>query len=325
MSNGMDEGQNILIQEFMKSHSMRFSFAILIATRNRPAALGTLLNSIYELELPPKMLVIVSSGMDISHIIEKHQEIPIRHKHIHGRGQIRQKMLGISEIPMDVDWVLFLDDDLVLEPPSTLNLFKFLSNHEEPPSVIGLGLADGSRMESNWLRFSFKDKAGAVSKSGKNFNYMSSSVPIRTSWLNGASMWRRDQVDKYFFEYLDSNYSICEDLIFSYSRSKSGSLYFIPNARFNFQNDVKPTVNDFETFRARAYWKYYFVSSNPDLSVLLFLISQMVSTLAFVTKRDIRSKSILFKLKFTIPILCDLILAFIKNHEPLELMKLRKV
>jgi len=321
----MDERQYILIQEFMNSYSQRLSFAILIATRNRPAALDTLLDSIHALELPPKLLVIVSSGMDISHIIKKHQKLAIRHKHIPGRGQIRQKMFGISEIPKDVDWVLFLDDDLVLEPSSSVNLFRFLSSHQEAPSVIGLGLADGSRIDTKSLNFSFKAKEGTVSKSGKNFDYMSSSVPIQTSWLNGASMWRRNQVERYFFEYLDSNYSICEDLIFSYSRSKSGSLYFIPEARFNFQSNVKPTVNDFETFRARAYWKFYFVSINSDLSVFMFLMSQVVSTLAFAIRGNMKPKSILLKLKFTIPILYDLILSFLKNKEPLELMKLRQV
>ena len=321
----MDERQNILIQEFMNSHSKQLSFAILIATRNRPAALDALLNSITALELPPKMLLIVSSGMDISHIIKMHQELSVKHKHISERGQIRQKMLGISEIAKDIDWVLFLDDDLILEPSSTANLFRFLSSHKNATSVIGLGLADGSRIDTKRLDFFFNVKAGTVSKSGKNFDYMSSNVPIQTSWLNGASMWRRNQVDQYFFEYLDSNYSICEDLIFSYARSKSGSLYFIPEAKFNFQSNVKATVNDFETFRARAYWKYYFVSINSDLSVFLFLMSQVVSTLAFVKRGDIKPKSILLKLKFSIPILYDLILSSLKRKEPLELLKLREV
>ncbi len=321
----MDERLNILIQEFMNPHSRQLSFAVLIATRNRPAALDTLLNSINALELPPKMLVIVSSGMDISHIIEKHQKLSVLHKRISQRGQIRQKMFGIPEIPKDVDWVLFLDDDLVLEPSSTVNLLKFLSSHQDAASVIGLGLADSSRVDTKSLSFFSKIKAGTVSKSGKNFDYMSSRVPIQTSWLNGASMWRRNQVDKYFFEYLDSNYSICEDLIFSYSRSKSGSMYFVPDARFNFQSNVIPTVNDFEIFRARAYWKYYFVSINSDLSVLLFLLSQVVSTLAFIKRGDIKPKSILLKLKFAIPILHDLVLSFLKKKDPLELMKLRKV
>ncbi len=321
----MGERQNILIQEFMNSHSEQLSFVVLIATRNRPTALDTLLNSINALELPPKMLIIVSSGMDISHIIEKHQELSVKHAHISERGQIRQKMFGITQIPNDVDWVLFLDDDLVLEPSSTVSLLKFLASHKDATSVIGLGLADSSRIETKKPCFFSKVKAGTVSKSGKNFDYMSSRVPIQTSWLNGASMWRRDQVDKYFFEYLDSNYSICEDLIFSYSRSKSGSMYFVPDARFNFQSNVMPTVNDFEIFRARAYWKYYFVSINSDLSVFLFLISHAISTLAFLKKGDTKPRSILQKLRFAIPILQDLVLSFLKIRDPLELMKMRKV
>jgi len=321
----MDERQNILIQEFMNSHSTRFSFAILVATRNRPDALGSLLDSIHELVLPPEALVIVSSGMDVTHIIEKHHKLSIKHKHILERGQIRQKMLGISMIPKKVDWVLFLDDDLVLEPTATLNLFSFLSSNEDASSAIGLGLSDASKNNTKWSRISAKFKAGKVSKSGKNFDYMPSRVPIQTSWLNGASMWRRDHVDNYFFEYLDSPYSICEDLIFSYSRSKCGNLYFIPEAKFSFQSHVKPAVNDVEIFRARAYWKYYFVSINPDLSVFLFLINQLVATFAFVLRGNVKPQVIPYKLKFSLAILLDLIISYLKSRNPLELMKLRKV
>jgi glycosyltransferase involved in cell wall biosynthesis len=321
----MDERQYILIQEFMNSHSKRLSFAILVATRNRPDALDRLLDSIHELVIRPEVLVIVSSGMDVTHIIEKHHKLAIKHKHILERGQIRQKILGISVIPKKVDWVLFLDDDLVLEPTATLNLFGFLSNNQDAFSAIGLGLSDASKNNTKRSRLSAISKAGKVSKSGKNFDYMFSRVPIQTSWLNGASMWRRDHVDNYFFEYLESPYSICEDLIFSYSRSKYGNLYFIPEARFNFQSHVKPVVNNFEIFRARAYWKYYFVSINPDLSVFLFLINQLLATFAFVIRGNVKTQMIPYKLKFSLVILLDLIISYLKRRNPHELMKLRKV
>lgn len=309
----------------MYSHSARFSFAILVATRNRPDALDSLLGSIHELMLLPEALVIVSSGMDVTHIIEKHHKLSIKHKHTLERGQIRQKMLGISMIPKDVDWVLFLDDDLVLEPPATLNLFSFLSRNEDAYSAIGLGLSDASKNNTKRPRSPIRSKAGTVSRSGKNFDYTSSRVPIQTSWLNGASMWRRSHVDKYYFDYLESPYSICEDLIFSYSRSKYGNLYFIPEARFNFQSHVKPVVDNFEIFRARAYWTYYFVSINPDLSVFLFLVNQFVSTFAFVIRGNANSKMIPLKLKFSLLILLDLIISYLKKRNLFELMKLRKV
>ena len=86
-----------------------------------------------------------------------------------------------------------------------------------------------------------------------------------------------------------------------------------------------PTVNDFEIFKARAYWKYYFVSNYSNLSVFLFLISHVVSTLAFIQKGDTKYRSILQKLKFAIPILYDLTASFLKTKDPLELMKMRKV
>ena len=309
----------------MDSLSPSFSFAILIATRNRPESLDVLLGSIRNLVLRPEVLIVVSSGKDVSHITAKHHQLKIKHQHILERGQIRQKMIGVSEIPNKIHWVLFLDDDLVLEPTATLNLLKFLSTNPDKSSIIGLGLADSIRNNAKQPRFQFRSKFGTVSKSGKNYDYTFSKVPIQTSWLNGASMWRRDHASKYFFEYLESHYSICEDLIFSYSRSKFGNLYFIPEARFQFQSNIERMVDHLETFKARAYWKFYFVSTQPDLSVPLFLANQILASFLFAFRGSLRPWRIIHKLKFAFSILLDLVLSYIRKQNLTELMNARKI
>jgi len=271
---------------------MNDSFAILIATRNRPLELSQLLNSISQLEKIPKNVVIVSSGSSITSTIAGHANLNITHHHISEYGQIRQKMIGIKLIPQDVDWVLFLDDDLLLDSSSTKHLFDFIRRTNQS-NLLGLGLSDSSVTEFDRKKFLPRRKPGSVTQSGINVSYMSCKDPVQTSWLNGASMWSKQAVDMYHFDYLDSRYSICEDLIFSYSMSKLGALYYVPNAKFQFQSDVKKHVEDFEIFSARAYWKYYFVSKFENLSAGKFLGHQVLATIAFICRSEGSSLSIL--------------------------------
>ena len=92
------------------------SFAILIPTRNRPKELSILLRSIQKSTRLPKQVVVVASGQNVAHILDelsKSLEIPCLHTEV--TGQIAQKRLGVELVSKEVDWCLFLDDDLILK------------------------------------------------------------------------------------------------------------------------------------------------------------------------------------------------------------------
>ena len=90
-------------------------FAVLIATRNRPQQLNTLLGSLSKSVDRISQVTIVSSGENISEIINNHRPyLPLTYFHSEISGQIAQKMKGIELISSKTDWVLFLDDDLVI-------------------------------------------------------------------------------------------------------------------------------------------------------------------------------------------------------------------
>jgi GT2 family glycosyltransferase len=296
------------------------AYAVLIATRNRPEQLSRLLNSISQLEVKPELVVIVSSGDSISSTIERQCDLKIKHEHIAEYGQIRQKIIGIKLIPKEIEWVLFLDDDLLLDKASTKNLLEFAGNNSHL-KLLGLGLAESTGGESNSKKLSSKRMLGSVSKSGTNISYMSSKQPIKTSWLNGASMWKREAVDLYHFEFLDSKYSICEDLIFSFAISKLGVLIYVPQAVFQFQPEVGKHVNDVEAFRARAYWKLYFVSSFESLSKYRFLLRQLLATQKFILYGKNSSVSISKRFLIGFSVYFDLLIAVGKKQNTLELLK----
>jgi GT2 family glycosyltransferase len=300
------------------------TFAILIATRNRPRELHKLLSSITQLLVGPSLVVIVSSGEDISSSLVGRYSLNIIHKHILDYGQIRQKMIGISEIPREIDWVLFLDDDLILDRTTTKELLNFLrvNNNDD---IIGLGLSDSSVVKQKKQILRIGPRLGAVSISGHNNNYMQSEIPVATSWLNGASMWKRSKLDYYKFEYLDARYSICEDLIYSYAMSKLGTLYYVPAAKFHFQVDSQNHSSEIQVFRARAYWKFYFVSMFPELSKSLFLLHTLPATIAFTLKRQTSTNSLFERFQVGFTVYFDLVTSYITRRDPLDLLKQREI
>ena len=91
------------------------NFAVLIATRNRPEQLNTLLLSLRRSAKRINQVTIVSSGINVSEVVNSHQTfIPINHFHSEISGQIAQKIKGIELIPSNTEWVMFLDDDVIM-------------------------------------------------------------------------------------------------------------------------------------------------------------------------------------------------------------------
>ena len=103
-------------------------FSILIATKDRPGSMRNLLRSVAQSTVRPKSIVVVSSGCPIDDVISEFNEsLKIDYFHSEMMGQVNQKKLGISRIQKEIPWVLFLDDDLLLEPKAVEIAFETLA------------------------------------------------------------------------------------------------------------------------------------------------------------------------------------------------------
>ena len=295
--------------------------AVLIATRNRPQNLLRALESIAASGSVPTVVIVISSGNDVSQIINS-PEWPflIIHEHILGYGQIRQKQAGIALIPPYIQWTLFMDDDILLDPQAITNALSMIQFSSEP--ILGIGFGSNSKKRS--LNFESRlgsKRLGKVTSDGRNLDYTLSKESISTEWLNGISMWDRSVLHLYDFPYLDSKYSICEDLIFSYTVSRFGKIVYAPSCQFAFQLDEPKLVNSFEEFRANAYWRLYFVLSNPRLSERKYLFVQFYRTVKFLlvkNSHDVRRLDICL-------IYLDLIRIVLKRIDPILMLRSRKV
>jgi GT2 family glycosyltransferase len=189
--------------------------------------------------------------------------------------------VGIALIPKTSSWVLFMDDDIILNPKAITNALTILKYSSEP--ILGIGFGYASKEKFRGLKSFFNSKMpGRVTSDGRNLSYATSKETISTEWLNGISMWHKSVLHKYDFPYLDSKYSICEDLIYSYGVSRLGKIIYAPSCRFTFQLDEPKLVSSFDSFRANAYWRLYFVLTNPPLSKNRFLFVEFYRTMKFL-------------------------------------------
>lgn len=287
---------------------MGSNWAIVVATFNRPAYLDELLKSIRNSNLLPNQIVICSSGEDIFEIIQRNMDLAITHIYSKIANQSLQKKLAISNLKKDLDWVVFLDDDVLVKKNSFENIFNFIDSIPTEFKLRSLGIGFNipnlskivniNKFKRMIARFFYLDsnKFGKVLKSGHANSYLRSKIAIQSEWLNGISIWKREVVDSYGNYLLLSKYSAYEDVIFSYNMSKTGFLWYCPTAQVVFQEDAITDYSNFDTQYISMIWKYYFVCSNKELSKLALLWSQIGRSLFYLTQKGtlkIKIKNIL--------------------------------
>ena len=281
---------------------------VLIPTRNRPEKVRKLLDSLVASSIKPIQVVIVSSGSEISDVILEYAKmLKVDYLHSEVSGQVNQKKIGCQLLHANLDWVIFLDDDLVLAPSCIENALKGADSFrkESGSSVSGIGLALPSTTrgsgESSVIKLAGRffgvsnSKPGAVHKNGHAASYLDCQVITPTRWLNGASMWRRKLVDNYGLDLISTKYAACEDLLFSYPIGLQENLIFVPNARVDFQDIELTNFEKFSVFKSAALWRLYFVSTNPGFSVPYFLFTQIGRNLFGTFKSDASRVKFLWK------------------------------
>jgi glycosyltransferase involved in cell wall biosynthesis len=264
------------------------SFAVLVPTRNRPSQIKKLLESLLLSTLKPSQIIIIASGEDIRHLLGIFaKKLPITYLHTKVIGQVNQKKEGLGLLDEKSEWVVFLDDDLLVSPEAFANAFSTLLEQDKVISkpIIGIGLKISSTTRThNLSKFGHSLSRifalgsftpGSVLKSGQAVSYLDETSSIRTQWLNGASIWRRDSAIAYRKLTSSSKYAAYEDVMFSYPQSKIGSLIFSPNSILVFQEN---SVTDYEAedvYESAAYLRMSFVLNNSDLNPFLCVWSQV--------------------------------------------------
>jgi len=264
------------------------SFAILIPTRNRPSQIANLLESLLASTLRPLQIIIIASGEDIGNVVGSFAgRLPITYHHTKVMGQVNQKKEGLGFLVEKSEWVVFLDDDLLVSSETFevafSTLFEQTGVNSKPIVGIGMKISSTTRIQGlsrfghvlSRIFFLSSDTRGTILKSGQAVSYLEETLPIQTEWLNGASIWQKDSAIAYGKLTSSSKYAAYEDVVFSYPQSKIGRLIFSPNSVLFFQDY---SLSDFESkdiYESAAYLRMSFVLDNSELSPILCAWSQL--------------------------------------------------
>lgn len=265
---------------------------ILIATKDRLSKITQLLSSLKHSSKLPGTVIVVYNGVSIESEIEKFSAL-FKLKIIKSEiaSQVHQKKLGLRSLPTNCKWVLFLDDDVVIEPDTIKLLYEKYIFNPNFSNYGGFGLAIKNRTcrDTNLLikcilyavkLYSFSP--GDVTIGGHPQLYLNQNKVCEVKWLNGLSIWSREVTDKYLDIPFISDYAAYEDVMFSYTVNKRFKLLYVSDifVMDQISETNKPLTS--KQFVAGCYARYFFVNSNPDMSKFWMLIGQIVRNLDFI-------------------------------------------
>jgi hypothetical protein len=303
---------------------------ILIATKDRLNQITELLSSLEHSTKLPSTVIVVYNGVNIESVVDRFTAlfklIIIKSD---TASQIHQKKLGLRSLPANCKWVLFLDDDVVIEPDTIELLHKKYIFNPNFSNYGGFGLAIKNRAyrDTNWLvkcilyavkLHSFSP--GDVTIGGHPQLYLNQNNVCEVKWLNGLSIWSREVTDQYLDIPFVSDYAAYEDVMFSYTVGKTYKLLFVSDIFVLDQilETNKPLTS--KQFVAGCYARYFFVNSNSDMSKFWMIAGQMIRNIDFILRsRD--EGNYLNRMHLALKSLFVIFLSSIKIYDPLKLVR----
>ena len=270
---------------------------ILIATKDRPRQIMNLLKSLEISTMLPVEIIIVVNGEDINPQVEKFKNtlnIKIIKSDI--GSQVFQKKLGLDHLPSTCKWVLFLDDDVLVNTDSIKLLINnyVLNNSYRQYAGFGMAIRNRRLRDVNhiirYLLFViklFSFKPGSVTQGGHPQSYLNEIKSCEVEWLNGISLWKKEVLHLYRNIPSTAGYSAYEDVSFSYQVSRIHKLIFAADCFVSdqiCQNNKPLTTNEFVL---GCYARFVFVKSHSNMSCFWFAIGQVIRSVDFVIKSKV--------------------------------------
>lgn len=281
----------------------RLKIAFVVATKDRPEELHSLLRCLEEQSYKPDEVIVVDGGdLPVMESTLLSSKFPVKYLKFRPPSAARQRNAGIKAAGTSMDLIGFLDDDVILEKTALERMMAFWE--EKIVSVVGAGfnLANhpqlaAAKMKSSLLSESlgfYSAKGGRVLRSG--FQTMIGEVrkTMEVQWLpTGAAVWRRPIFEFHRFDEWFSAYSYLEDLDFSYRAGKTGRLVVVPDARFFHMPSPSGRENSYAFGKREILNRLYFVRKNPDLStsrcVLALVLRMAMSFFLYIKNGEGKS------------------------------------
>lgn len=249
---------------------------VITPTKGRHKQLRCLLETLSAQTQPVGKVIIADGGRDAGDLVDSFKNrLEVDWLDCPKPGQIVQRNLALTQLPAEARIIVYLDDDIQLEPDAVECMVRFWNSHKVEPAGVSFNLFNMPSQPDGLFRRLFlmaSEPRGKVWKSGYNSPVTGLDADLQSQWLiGGATAWRRDILLNNVNEGIASRWAITEDLMFSYPLSKAGQKLFVCSSAVAHHIDDTPI----ETFQSGLFrgnsavlWRYLFVVAHPELSRL---------------------------------------------------------
>ena len=248
---------------------MMHKISIVVATKDRPADLRRLLESLRQQTAKPAEIVIVDASLkSVESVVTAFPELRIRYVRHWPPSAAAQRNVGIRACDRSATLIGFADDDTTFEPDSFEAMLRFWESAGE--DVLGAsfnilnyrlpGLQSLKRSRISERLGLYPTRLGGVAPSGWQSVIAKVSQTQFVEWLSsGAVVWRRDVLDRHTFDEYFDTYSYVEDVDLSYSIGRNGRLAIVADAGYSHFPSAGGRVSPRQFGRLEVRNRLYFV------------------------------------------------------------------
>jgi glycosyltransferase involved in cell wall biosynthesis len=218
------------------------SVSVVIPTKDRPAELLRLLATLgAQTVLPSEVIVVDGGDPPVSDDPLRAAGLALRRLRHRPPSAALQRNRGLDAVSPEAAFVVFLDDDVLLEPDSFERMLAFWERAPEDVAGAAMNYVNSPHPGMGWMRRSvlgrrsglYSPVPGDVARSGWQTAVRNVTEVTSARWLiSGAVWWRRAALRAHRFDPFFVGYSYLEDLDFSLGLSRHHALVIVPDARF---------------------------------------------------------------------------------------------
>jgi glycosyltransferase involved in cell wall biosynthesis len=263
----------------------------IIPTKDRPEKIINLLDSLVNQSLKPGKIIIVDGGSSIKSIVTSYSKlIPVEYMKCFPPGQIRQKNMALGVLDEQTKLVGYLDDDIVLEEGSLESMINHFNSIHIDTAAVSFNIVNVEPHKHSLIRGVMgmsSRQQGKVLRSGFNVSIMRIDEDLYPQWVSGgATIWRKEVLQKFTQKEVSSRWASCEDLIFSYPIGKLFPLSVCANARVRHEHiyDQAPNKNHRYYGYTETIWRFHFVQMHEELSIASFVVMILANVIGRFVK-----------------------------------------
>lgn len=207
---------------FRWSRSRVHRLALVVPTKDRPADLRKLLESIALQTRPPDQLVVVDgSEPPVRFVCDAFPALPLDYVRVFPPSLAKQRNAGMAQLRPDITHAGYLDDDIVLEPDAIDRIMRASSEADGDVGGIGFNITNRPRPPAMWLRRFFlieHREPGRMLASGCAASHYVCERDHEADWLSGgATVWRRDVIEAFSYDEWFVGTGLLEDVDYSFN------------------------------------------------------------------------------------------------------------